>query len=157
MARVIACRNPTCEQQDETTSYRGEQTGPSKVGTFDDLFTNTSVSKHARLCCPWRKVVLHFGNYSDIYLGKNDPEPGRSGKSSKYTPKVMFLSAIARLRFDDHSQCVFDGNIGFWPFIEMVEAKRNSRNRPDGTLKPKSVSFNRDVYRNFITEKLIPG
>ncbi len=39
----------------------------------------------------------------------------------------------------------------------MVAAKRNSRNRPAGTLEPKSVSVNGDVYHKFITEKVIPA
>ncbi len=50
----------------------------------------------------------------------------------------MFLAAIARTRFDDDGQCVFDRNIGFWPYIEMFTANENSRNRPAGTIEPKS-------------------
>ena len=69
-----------------------------------------------------------------FYLGKDESEPERSGKSSRYTPKVMFLAAIARPRFNDNSACVFDGKISFWPFSKVVAAKRNSRNRPVGHL-----------------------
>ena len=75
-----------------------------------------------------------------FYLGKDELEPECSGKSSRYTPKVMFLAAIARPRLDDDGECVFVGKIGFCPFIEMVAAQRNSMNRPDGTLEPNSVS-----------------
>ncbi len=90
-------------------------------------------------------------------LGKGVPEPENSGKSSRYTPKVMFLAAIARPRFDDDGPYVFDGMIGFWSVTEMVTAKRNSRNRRASTLEPKSFSVNRDVYRELITEKVIPA
>jgi hypothetical protein len=40
--------------------------------------------------------------------------------------KVMFLAAVARPCFDDNGQCIFDGKIGIWPFIEKVPAKRTS-------------------------------
>ncbi len=63
-----------------------------------------------------------------LYLAKDESESERSGKSSTHTPKVTLLAAIARHRFDDSGQCVFDGKIDFSPFIEMVAAKRNSRN-----------------------------
>ncbi len=37
LALAKAWKNRTCEHQDETTSYRGEQNLPSKVGAFDDF------------------------------------------------------------------------------------------------------------------------
>ena len=92
-----------------------------------------------------------------FYLRKDEPEPERSGKSSRYTPKVMFLAVIARPRFDASGEFVFDGKIGFWPFIETVAAKRNCWDRPAGTIEPKSVFVNRDVYCKYITEKVIPA
>ncbi len=71
-----------------------------------------------------------------LYLAKDESELERSGKSATHTRKVMFLAAIARPLFDKNGECVFDWKIGFSPFIEMVAAKRNSRNRPAGTLEP---------------------
>ena len=35
----------------------------------------------------------------------------------------MFLTAVARPRFDDATgACAFDGKIGTWPFVESVAA-----------------------------------
>ncbi len=92
-----------------------------------------------------------------FYLEKDGPKPESSGKSSRYTPELIFLAAIASPRLDDNGECVFDAKIGFWIFIEMVATKRNFRNKPALALEPKSVSVNRDVYRKFITEKVIPA
>ncbi len=92
-----------------------------------------------------------------FYLGNDEPEPEHSGKSSRCTPKVMFLAAIARPLYDKQGYCVFDGNIGFWSFVEMVAAKRNSKNRPAGTFEVKPVNVTRDVYRTLIVEKFIPA
>ncbi len=44
-------------------------------------------------------------------MGKHEPRPECSGKYSRYTPKVMFLAAIARSRFDDNSECVLTGRL----------------------------------------------
>ncbi len=89
-----------------------------------------------------------------FYLWKGEPERELSGKSSRYTPKVMFFAAIARPRFDDNCEHILGGKIVFWPLIEISAAKSNSRNKTAGTLQPKSVSVNRDVCRKFIVEKL---
>ncbi len=69
----------------------------------------------------------------------------------------MFLAAIARPLYDEEGHCVLDEKVGFWPFVAMVAAKRNSRIRPTGTLKLKPVNVTRDVYRSFIVEKVIPA
>ncbi len=92
-----------------------------------------------------------------FYLGKDEQATERSGKSSRFTPKVMFLAAIARPLYDEEDHCVFEGKAGSWPFVEIVAATRNSRNRPAGTLEVKPVNVTRDVYRSFIVEKVIPA
>lgn len=57
-----------------------------------------------------------------VYLAKGEKPPERSAKSARFLPKVMFLSAVARPRFDDDGECTFDGKIGIWPFVELVPA-----------------------------------
>ena len=71
--------------------------------------------------------------------------------------KVMFLCAIARPRWNTSENRIFNGKIGIWPFIEMRQAKNNSRNRPAGTweMVPKNVT--RDVYREMMIDKVIPA
>ncbi len=63
---------------------------------------------------------------STFYLAKDEPEPLRASKSSKFIPKVMFLAAVARPRFDEDGDCIFDGKLGIWPFTQKVQAQRDS-------------------------------
>lgn len=43
--------------------------------------------------------------------------------------KAIFLAAVARPIFDDNCEYVFNGKIGIWPFVECVQAQRNSVKR----------------------------
>ena len=69
----------------------------------------------------------------------------------------MFLAAVANHRYGSHSRSYFDGKIGIWPFVETIAAKRNSVNRPKGTTVTSFINVDRNVYRNFIREKLYPA
>jgi len=44
----------------------------------------------------------------------------------------MFLTAVARPRFDVEDIMIFDGKIGMHPFVSSKLAKRKSLNRPRG-------------------------
>jgi hypothetical protein len=46
--------------------------------------------------------------------------PKRRTRHKSHILKVMFLAAIARPRYDGAGNCVFDGKIGMWPFVERV-------------------------------------
>jgi hypothetical protein len=65
----------------------------------------------------------------------------------------MFLSAVAQLRFEN-GECVFDGKIGIWPFVERVAAKRSSSKRAKGTIETKPVNVKKDNYLQMIIEKI---
>ena len=80
-----------------------------------------------------------------------------SAKSNRFITKVIFLAAVAHPRYDSHSRSYFDGNIGIWPFVETRAAKRTSVNRPKGTPVTSLLNVDRNVYRNFIAEKLYPA
>jgi hypothetical protein len=54
------------------------------------------------------------------YLHPLEPEPYRTVQNKNAIEKVMFLSAVARPRFDDEGNCTFDGKIGIWPFVRKV-------------------------------------
>ena len=70
----------------------------------------------------------------------------------------MFLCAVARPRFyPETGECVFDGKIGIWPFIERVAARRNSANRPRGTIEIKAIEVDRDVYREKMIDNVLPA
>ena len=92
-----------------------------------------------------------------VYLAPGEEPPERSTKSKRFVQKVMFLCAVARPRHDTASNTAFDGKIGIWPFTELVPAQRNSRNRPAGTMELKNLVVTKEVYKQFIVEKLIPA
>ena len=70
----------------------------------------------------------------------------------------MFFCAIARPWFDPETgECIFDGKLGIWPFVERVPAKRSSANIPRGTLELKTVNVDRDSYREMLIDNLIPA
>ena len=93
----------------------------------------------------------------NVYLCLNEDPPHRTIKSKRFIPKVMFLAAVARPRHNFHTKAFFDGKVGFWPFAEWVPAKRNSRNRPAGTLELKPVTVTKEVYQSFLFDKLFPA
>ena len=59
-----------------------------------------------------------------LYLTQNEIEEGnelqRKTRSKHYIEKVMFLCAVACPHFNDDGECIFDGKIGLWPFVEKV-------------------------------------
>jgi hypothetical protein len=91
------------------------------------------------------------------FLAPGEPDPYRAAKSKRYIEKVMFLAAVARPRFDTTRNSHFDGKLGIFPFTTMVPAQRSSRNRPAGTLEMKPMSVTKEVYRDFICNKVIPA
>jgi len=81
----------------------------------------------------------------------------RNTRHKSHIVKVMFLAAVARPRFNDDGECVFDGKIGIWPFVHKVPAKRTSVNRPRGTIETKTLSVTKEVYEDFLVNKVIPA
>ncbi|ETV71735.1 hypothetical protein, variant [Aphanomyces astaci] len=69
-----------------------------------------------------------------FYLAPGEEPPHRTAKSKRHIIKVMFLSAVARPRWDYEKNQWFDGKIGMWQFTEWVPAKRTSRRRVAGTM-----------------------
>ena len=103
----------------------------------------------------WFYLTKKKENY---YILANEKEPYRTCKSKNFVGKVMFLTAVARPRFDAQGNVKFDGKIGTFPFITKEPAKRSSINQPAGTLETKAMtSVGRDVSRLFLIEKVIPA
>ena len=96
-------------------------------------------------------------NRRKFYLAKDEEAPKRKAKSKKWIPKLMFLAAVARPRFDTHYKKFYDGKIGIWPFATEVPAKRSSRNRPRGTLEIKSMNVDGKAYRSMLVDNLFPA
>ena len=89
-----------------------------------------------------------------VYLAKNEPKPYRSDKSSKFIPKVMFMGCVARPRWSDRGQCIFDGKIEIFPFMEIVLAQRSSKTRKKGESETKPIqSVNKQATRNMLIHK----
>ena len=92
-----------------------------------------------------------------LYIAPGEVVPTRRCQNKDHLLKVMFFAAVARPRFDADGKCIFDGKIGMWPFVERVEAKRTSKNREKGTIKTKVVPVNKNRYREFMIEKVVPA
>ena len=91
------------------------------------------------------------------YLLPDEPLSNRKCLSKRHLPKIMFLCAVARPRYDYRSKQWFDGKLGIWPFAKGVRAKRNSKNRPAGTIVTAPVHVNAPVYKAMIVDNLLPA
>ena len=60
------------------------------------------------------------------YLALDEDKPKRGIRNKGFIPKVMFLVAITRPRFDALGTCTFDGKIGMFPFVTREPSKRSS-------------------------------
>uniref|UniRef100_A0A8I6Y7V7 Uncharacterized protein n=1 Tax=Hordeum vulgare subsp. vulgare TaxID=112509 RepID=A0A8I6Y7V7_HORVV len=81
----------------------------------------------------------------NYYLLPDEEDPERPVKNSIW--KVMFLTAVARPRFDEDGNMTFSGKIGVWPFVRVTAAAKRSKNREKGTLETKSIIVTREVMR----------
>jgi hypothetical protein len=91
------------------------------------------------------------------YLVEGEEGPERSVQNKQHITKVMFLCAVARPRFGDTGNCTFDGKIGMWPIISREPARRNSANRPRGTIVTRPLNVTYDVYLDYFINKVIPA
>lgn len=92
------------------------------------------------------------------YLLPHEALPYRTCQSKRFIPKIMFMAAVARPRYDHHRKCWFNGKIGIWPFITRERAQRNSKNRMKGTIVTKaSQVFDRAACTNMLVEKVYPA
>ncbi|RQM20095.1 hypothetical protein B5M09_010883 [Aphanomyces astaci] len=82
------------------------------------------------------------------YLTRREVHERRACKSKRFIPKVKFLAAVARPRLDEG----FDGKL-----VEKTPARRNSRNRPAGTLVTALVNVDGKTYRDYVITKVVPS
>uniref|UniRef100_A0A453CPN1 Uncharacterized protein n=1 Tax=Aegilops tauschii subsp. strangulata TaxID=200361 RepID=A0A453CPN1_AEGTS len=81
----------------------------------------------------------------NYYLLPDEEDPTRPVPNK--IGKVMFLTAVARPRYDADGNVTFSGNIGVWPFVTEVAAQSRSENREQGVIEIKSLMVNRVVMR----------
>ena len=91
-----------------------------------------------------------------LYIAPGEMVPTRRCHNREHLLKVIFLAAVACPHFDAEGECIFDGKVGMWPFVERVEAKRTSKNCEKGTIETKVVPVNKIRYRDFMIEKVVP-
>ncbi|KAJ1278221.1 hypothetical protein BS78_04G062700 [Paspalum vaginatum] len=92
------------------------------------------------------------------YMALDETIPERTTQSKNFIEKVMFLTAVARPRFDSDGNCIFSGKIGTWAFVTVEPAKRSSVNRPAGTMVTKVLtSVTKDVSRDYLVNKVLPA
>jgi len=93
-----------------------------------------------------------------FYLVHDEEDPIFSCQSKNYIPKIMFLVAIARPRFDAQGKEIFFGKIGAFPLVTREPARKSSVNRPAGTLETKSIqSVTRNVIKKCVLEEVVPS
>ena len=69
----------------------------------------------------------------------------------------MFLTAVAKPRYNEDGEMTFDGKLGIWLFVVQTEAQRTSQNRDRGTIELKPVKVTRPVCRDYLINKVIPA
>ena len=87
----------------------------------------------------------------------DEDEPYRHVQHKSFLTKIMFLCAVARPRYNTNKNAWFDGKIGIWPIGKWEPAKRKSKKRAKGTPVWKNQCINRDVYREYLIQKLLPA
>ena len=90
-----------------------------------------------------------------FYLAYDEERPYITQQSKQSIPKVMFLCALARPRYVQETQSMFDGKIGIWPIGYEKPAARSSVNRPAGTLEFHSIKIDRDEYRDMMSRQVL--
>ena len=89
-------------------------------------------------------------------IAADKEEPYRHVQHKSFLTKVMFLCAVARPRYDTNKNAWFDGKIGIWPIGKWEPAKRSSKKRAKGTPVWKNQLINRDVYHEYLIQKVLP-
>ena len=124
----------------------------SKLNSLDGLYDDHYQTVHVD-----EKWFFITESNLRLYLVPGEEKPDRRCQNKDHILKVMFLGAVARPRYDHNGICTFDGKIGLFPFIERVAARRTSRRRPRGTIITTPVPVNRNRYRDFLINKVLPA
>ena len=88
-------------------------------------------------------------------IAADEEEPYRHVQHKSFLTKIMFLCAVVRPRYDTIKNAWFDGKIGIWPIGKWEPAKRSLKKQAKGTPVWKNQLINRDVYREYLIQKLL--
>ena len=102
-------------------------------------------------------MVLSHEGWTVLFIVADKVEPYRHVQHKLFLMKIMFLCAVARPRYDTNKNAWFDGKIGIWPIRKWELAKRSSKKCTKGMPVWKNQCITRDVYREYLIQKLLPA
>ena len=117
-------------------------------GLYKDMYNRVHVDEK------WFYITKVKDRY---YLVPGEAPPQRDSAHKNHIPKVMFLCAVARPRYDPGRNQWFDGKVGMWPMAHQVPAARASVNRPAGTMEWKNLTVTKALYTEYLLEKVLPA
>ncbi|ETV78739.1 hypothetical protein H257_07582 [Aphanomyces astaci] len=123
---------------------RSTGNGPMR---WDDMHDSVHIDEK------WFYLMLVNRRY---YLWHDEAVPIRKFSSKRHIIKVVFLTAVARPRYNYNSRTMWDGKIGIWPFVSVVPAQRKNKNRDRGTSVTTPVTVTKPVYREYLLKHVIP-
>ena len=90
-------------------------------------------------------------------IAADEEEPYRHVQHKSFLTKIMFLCGVARPRYNMRKNAWFDRKIGIWPIGKWELAKRSSKKCAKGTPVWMNQCITRDVYREYLIQKLLPA
>jgi len=99
----------------------------------------------------WFYLVQECGK---VLVFPEDELPAQYTQHKNSIPKIMFLAAVCKPQIDPNGD-LFSGKICLHSFIEEVAAKRNSKNRPAGTVEKKPIAVGASEYREALRRHVI--
>ena len=87
----------------------------------------------------------------------DEAEPYRHVQHKLFLTKIMLLCVVARPMHNTNKNAWFDGKIGIWPIGKWEPAKQSSKKRAKGMPVWKNQSITRDVYWEYLIQKLLPA
>ena len=90
-------------------------------------------------------------------IAADKDEPYRHVQHKSFLTKIMFLCAVARPRYNMNKNTWFDGKIGIWPIRKWEPVKQSSKKHAKGMPVSKNQCITRDVYCEYLIEKLLPA
>lgn len=71
------------------------------------------VRKKVQICALGRKIVYQTQSVTNYYLGVDEVSPKITARNKHFIPRVMFLVAIARPRYDRDENLLLMENLAY--------------------------------------------
>ena len=123
-----------------------------KLNPADKLYDDYYQSVHIN-----EKWFFFTKSRRRLRLVPGEQKPAHLCRSKDPILKVMVLFAVTRPMYDGNGNCIFDGKIGMFPFIEHVASQRTSAMGHCGKMIMKPVPVNKERYRDFLVNKVVPA